>query len=1036
MSSSTDAKTVTPRPPKSEETAFDPAGLEIPWYQWWDENGFFNASANTERESHTIMIPLPNVTGALHLGHALNNSLQDLLTRRARMQGHEAMWQPGTDHAGVATQSVVEKILWNEEKLTRDDLGYDKMLERIWEWKDVYEKRILGQLRRIGSSLDWPRTQFTMNPEFSRAVRYIFLDLFREGLIYRGKRLVNWSTGMESALSNDELVYKNVKGNFWYINYPVEGQEGVFVQVATTRPETMLADTAVAVHPNPRAELEKRLEKARVGGDEEKIAALEARIANDLPRLEAMTALIGQQVRLPLMERLIPVIGDEMADPTKGTGAVKITPAHDPNDYACGKRQNLPMINLLNPDGTLNDNAGRYAGLFGSTEGRERVVDDLAAQGYLVKVEPHEHEVAHCYRSHTVIEPYLSDQWFVHMEPLVNLARDCYTDGHVEFHPHYRGRDYLRWLDSTPDWCISRQIWWGHRIPVWSKAFPLHEVENLPEGLGDGIIEDTAWSGLPFTGELGEHAFSRLQVDREKDEIRVLVCVDYAQEGFENELNEAGFEQDPDVLDTWFSSQIWPMATLGWPDQTEDLDYFYPTTVLVTGRDILALWVARMIMMGMKYIGKTPFHHVLLNGTILDDQGNIMSKSRGNGFDPVKAIEGGRDVIDGKAFTDSAKQNIPAKRVENYKGYGCDAMRYGILSLTTGFTQDLKLTIQRTRRKGKEEGLPSYDVEIPRFEEGRRFCNKVWQASRGVVFRQCENYTEDTTVETIEDRWLQDLLYHGTKKISEHLDRFEVGEALDTFYRLFWDDFCSWYLEVIKHRLWGEDGDASRAQAQTQLANALDALMRLMHPFMPFVSEVLWQELRELKLEAGVSVNEEALIVAAWPTLEDFTEDATAREQTEQLRKIAATVNRMRSQQPGIQENTRLPKLLISGHSLEALEALQPAFAGLARFLRVEAIEVGVNIERPALCAAGVMEDLQLFLPLEDVIDVEAEIDRLEKQAISLEQSINRLEKQLGNENFVKRAPDHIVAQTRERLTTDQHSLEAVRVNLESLRNS
>ena len=1000
---------LTARPSSLESATFEPTALEAPWYAWWDENGFFDAKVDAKRKPYTIMIPLPNVTGMLHLGHALNNSIQDFLTRHARMRGYSALWMPGTDHAGVATQAVVERRLWEEERLTRSDLGREKMLARIWEWKEHYGGQILGQLRRLGASLDWKRTEFTMSPHFSHAVRHVFVSLFREGLIYRGKRLINWSVGVQTALSNDELVYKSVKTSFWYLRYPLLGEEDTFIEVATTRPETMLGDTAVAVHPDPEGELRKRLRAAEEAGQTERVERLRQRIAEDLPRLKRYASYIGKAVVLPLAQRPIPVVGDGiLTDPEKGTGAVKVTPAHDPNDYACALRHNLPMINIMTPNGHFNGEVPQgYRGLHMTTEGRRFVLDALKAQEYLVKIEDLEHEVAHCYRSDTVIEPYLLSQWFVKMQPLVEMARQAYTDGEVFFHPEHRGKDYMRWLDSTPDWCISRQVWWGHRIPIWYclDCYPTIQVDKDGDPIGFSIPEDAQ----PIVPE------------DDAPETTPACCP---------ACGGKKLVQDPDVLDTWFSSQVWPLGTLGWPEETEDLKFFYPTSTLVTGRDILALWVARMIMMGKKFRGQSPFRDVVLHGTIQDEQGDVMSKSRGNGFDPVRAIEGGSDIIQGK----EPLGEIPAHRKEYYKAYGADALRYGILSMTAGQSQDIKMQIIRKPRGQEEEGLPAYDVEIPRFEEGRRFGNKIWQATRGVVLRQCTGFTVDARIESVEDRWLYHRLHETVAEMQQHIERFHLGAACEAIYKTFWDDFCSWYLEIIKPRLWGNLGEASRAQAQTHLTRALDILLRLVHPIMPFLSEALWQDLRALRVTAGETDLPEALIVAPWPHASDLPQDEEAADLTDALRQIASTINQMRAQQPGITEQTILPKLVLFGGEQAWRDKLRDASAGLSRFLRVEQIESVEEFEPPALSARSLIGDIQLCCPLEGVIDIQAEIARVQKQRDQAEKNVERIQKQLENPKFVERAPVELVNQTRERLHAETQSLQTLEEQLQRLK--
>ncbi|MCB9639463.1 MAG: valine--tRNA ligase [Myxococcales bacterium] len=1007
MSEKSEAKTITACPPPCESPTFDPAAIEEGWYKWWDENGFFQASVNKERKPYTIMIPLPNVTGALHLGHALNNTIQDFLIRHARMEGHETLWMPGTDHAGVATQAVVERRLWEEEGLTRHDLGRRQMLERIWVWKEHYGGRILSQLRRLGASLDWSRTQFTMSPEFTHAVQYAFSALFRDGLVYRGKRLINWSVGIQSALSNDELVYKNVKTHFWFFRYPVVGEEGSFIEIATTRPETMLGDTAVAVHPDPETELRKRLEAAEAAGQTEKAERLRQRIEEDLPRLQRYAAMVGKELMLPIVNRPIPIIGDaQLADPEKGTGAVKVTPAHDPNDYACGQRNGLPMINIMTPDGRLNEETPEAFQGLTMAEGRAKVVAEMKDLGFLVKIEDLEHEVAHCYRTSTVIEPYLLSQWFVKMQPLVDMARKTYEDEEVFFHPEHRGKDYMRWLDSTPDWCISRQVWWGHRIPIWycKDCYPSIQLDQEGDPIGFTIPED-ATPIVPDTDERGATPAA---------------CP---------KCGGTHLVQDPDVLDTWFSSQLFPMATLGWPEKTEDLAYFYPTSTLVTGRDILALWVARMIMMGMNFLGETPFRHVVLHGTIQDEHGDIMSKSRGNGFDPVRAIEGGGDEIKGK----EALGDVPAHRKEYYKSYGADSLRYGMLSMTAGQSQDIKMQILRERRDKEEEGLVVYDVEIPRFEEGRRFGNKIWQASRGVVFRQCEGFTVDARIEAVEDRWLYHRLHEAIVRIQGHVERFQLGQVCEEIYQLFWDDFCSWYLEIVKPRLWGQMGEESKAQAQTHLVRALDITLRLLHPVMPFLTEELWQGLRKIRVAAGETELPVALISAPWPELAECPKDEEAAQLTAMLREIAGQVNQMRAQQPGVTDQTVLPLMVLYSGDAAVRAKLTKASAGLSRFLRIDAIEDRESFEPPALSVRGIVGDVQLCCPLEGVIDIQAEIDRLQKQLEQHVGAIERINKQLGNAKFVERAPADVVAQTRERLGLEEQKRDTLQAQLKEL---
>ena len=969
---------LTPRPEPVDAKQYDPSLIEEAYYRWWDENKLFHPEPTPGKEPHTIMIPLPNVTGMLHLGHALNNSLQDAVTRCRRMQGCETLWLPGTDHAGIATQSVVERRLWEEKRVTRYDLGREEMLRRIWAWKDEYQSRILSQLRRMGASCDWDRTEFTMSPRLSRAVRRTFLELFREGLIYRGQRLINWSVGVQTALSNDELEHHEVDTFFWDLHYPLTEDPSRVITVSTTRPETMLGDTAVAVHPSD----------------------------------ERYKDLVGKTVRLPLADRDIPIIADEiLPDPEKGTGAVKVTPAHDFNDYECGKRHGLPMINILNTDGTLNSNAGRYAGLKAVEEARARVVEDLKAEGRLGKVEPLRHSVAHCYRSGTIVEPYLSDQWFVKMDSLVELAKKCYLeDRQVTFFPPRRGDDYLRWLDSTPDWCISRQIWWGHRIPIWYCLDCHPNIELDPSGDPRPIPSD-ARPVVPGSD------------DPEATPEACPVC------------GGKRLVQDPDVLDTWFSSQLWPLSTLGWPDETEDLKFFYPTSVLITARDILALWVARMIMMGMKFRGGvTPFRHVLIHGTILDEMGNIMSKSRGNGFDPVKVIEGGSDEIKGKS---EPAPGIPTHRVEHYKVYGADALRYGVLGLTAGFNQNLKMSVRRTPREGSEGALPHFDVEVPVFEEGRRLSNKMWQAFRGVVLPNVQDLSPAPEGESPfpEDRWILSRVGSAVAEVTANMAEYRIGESTDRLYHLFWDDFCSYYLEVVKPRLWGTEEESGRGQAQRCLLRASDAILKMLHPIMPFVTEALWQDLLPALAAAGLAAPGSALMTAPWPESKSFARDAALEAATALAQQVTSAINSIRSEVPGVPPGQALPEVVLCAEpeGMEALVSLGPLYGAISRLAKVSKIREGEIGSPPSQSAAAVASPLRIFLPLAGLIDLPAERARLQKKIDKLAKASEGLERKLSNPAFVEGAPADIVEKERGRLAENRQAISLLEAQLARL---
>lgn len=923
---------------------FSPKEIEAKWYSYWEENDFFHAEPD-ERTPYSIVIPPPNVTGALHMGHALNNVIQDVLIRFYRMRGHNACWIPGTDHAGIATQTVVETRMRREEGKTRHDVGREALLERIWLWKEKFGNRIIEQLKRLGCSCDWERTCFTMDSDLSYAVRFVFLELFREGLIYRGKRLINWCPGCRTALSNDELVHKDIQGHLWEIRYPVKGQDD-FITVATTRPETMLGDTAVAVH-------------------------------SEDPRYRD---LIGKSCILPLMEREIPIIADDiLADPEKGTGAVKVTPGHDPNDHECGRRNALPFINILNDDGTLNENTGAYRDLT-VADARKKVLADLKKLKLLGKKQAIEHNVSHCYRTYDVVEPYLSNQWFVKMAPLVELARNAVLDEEVVFFPAKRRDDYLRWLDQTPDWCISRQIWWGHRIPIWYCRRCNPDIEMGAHGDPIRIPED-AKPLLP-----------------KKPDGQPKKCP---------ECGGGDLVQDPDVLDTWFSSQLWPMSTFGWPKKTAEFAYYYPTDVLVTARDIIALWVARMVMMGMKFRDMKPFSHVFINPTIQDERGDIMSKSRGNGVDPLKLIEGGSDNI--KA--ERPLGDIPADRVEHYPVYGCDAVRYSLMSMLSGQLQDIRLRVNRTKKKDGH-----YDVEIPLFEEGRRFCNKIWQACHGVIFPKCEEVKIIKKESPhLEDLWLADKLKDTVTRSGELLASYRIGEMCEILYHFFWDDLCSWYLEIVKPRLWEEHGKRSKHYAQTMLIKGLDCFLRLLHPIMPHLTEELWQELRKQMTEAGTEVPQ-ACIVASWPDANTFASHPEAAGITELAREITSAVNNIRAEQKGIREGQKIPRAILSAGDPAQLEALRPLFGGIERLAKVSAIETQTGDEKPEYSAMRIARDIKIYVPLEGLIDLEAEKNRLEKEISKMEEHIKKLETKLENPKYISKAPAKVVQKDKDLL--------------------
>jgi valyl-tRNA synthetase len=956
---------------------YDPKAAQSRWYRYWEESGFFNADPNPDKKPHTIMMPLPNVTGALHMGHALNDSLQDLLTRWRRKQGYEALWMPGTDHAGIATQAVVERRMLEEEGLTRHDVGREALVNRIWKWKDAYEERILGQLKQLGASCDWRRTRFTLDDICTFAVRRTFFKFFADGLIYRGKRLVNWDTYLGTAVADDELFHEDVDGHFWTFTYPVLGSEEPLA-FATTRPETMLGDTAICVNP-----------------------------ADDRYR-----HLIGKKVRIPLNGREIPIIGDAiLAKMDMGTGAVKVTPAHDPNDYACGLRHKLPMINILNPDGTLNEEAGEYEGL-DRYKARDLIVEKMQALGHLVSVEERKIPMAHSDRSKTPIEPLLSDQWFVRMDDLAQRAIDAVEDRRVRFFPSRYGKTYLDWLGEKRDWCISRQLWWGHRIPIWyCSTCTEAELKKAFAGKSDVCWRQDAESG------------------------RWLICseVDLPADalGPKHRLS-----QDDDVLDTWFSSALWPQETLGWPEKTASLAYFYPTSVLVTSREIITLWVARMVITGLYTLGDVPFRHVYIHPKILDGFGQTMSKSRGNGVDPM-------DLID---------------------KYGTDAVRFTIASIA-GETQDVRLPVgyecphcgtlipqtlahQKAAPRGgakprvtcpkckktsqysnpayePDPGEPVARIVSERFEYGRNFCNKLWNAARFVVLN-LEGYTPASVSPDdlkLEDRWILSRLSCVTAELTEHLDRYQFDAATRTLRDFVWNEFCDWYVEMIKPRL---RDPALCPVAQRVVLGVLDVIVRCLQPFTPFVCEELWQRLAEIAPERGIPQPTKAapsVMIAPWPMIPAAWRDPALESRFARLQETIIAVRNVRAVY-GIPPATPLKLHVRCGPQIAAdLHDVADQFENLSRTMLEAA---GVEVERPKGSANFALADADGFIPLEGVIDRDAELKRQRKEQEKLRNVIAANEKKLSDEKFLSRAPEEVVNQARENLASLQKQLQSV----------
>ncbi len=892
-------------------TTYDPQSVEDRIYAMWEDADLFRCSPGENKESHTIVIPLPNVTGVLHMGHALNNTLQDLVTRFKRMQGYEALWLPGTDHAGVATQAVVEKSIWINEKKTRHDMGREALLDRIWEWKETHGGTIFKQLKKLGASCDWSRTRFTMDEMISRAVRHVFVQLYKEGLIYRGKRLVNWSCTLGTALSNDELEYKLINTHFWHIRYPVEGEPGSHVTIATTRPETMLGDTAVAVHPEDHR----------------------------------FRHLSGKKVVLPLLDRSIPVIADDYVKREEGTGCLKVTPAHDQNDFEIGKRHDLPFVNILNADGTLNENAGPYQGM-DRLEARPKIVEDLEAKGLIEKTEAYSHEVAHCYRSNDIIEPFLSDQWFVKMAPFVELARKAELEGRVKLHPARWTKTYRQWLDTTPDWCISRQIWWGHRIPVWTC-----------DSCGEKICEH-------------------------ENPTSCTKC------GSEN------LTWDPDVLDTWFSSQLWPFATMGWPDDTEDLRFFYPGGLLVTDRGIIALWVARMVMMGEHFLKNEPFSHVYIHGTILDKIGRRMSKSLGNGIDPLVMIGGGVD-IDGKEWS----------------GFGADAVRFTLVTMTTE-GQDLRIWPER-------------------FKEGQLFCNKVWNAARFCLMNLEPERKEteppgDASHKALErsdlafqDRWILSRLNTVIRDATAELDNFKFCNFAQIIRDFVWNEFCAWTVELTKFRLQqGSEATADAAVAGRVLSHVLDRSLRLLHPVCPFITEEIWHllnaRMKDRSLTGSGFESGEYIMQAPWPEADDSLIDPDVEREMREAQEVIRGIRNIRGSAQI--QNSRGLMVYIETDDKDTARGVRRHESLIADITNCTMVEVGTGVKKPPQSAVEVLSGLTVYASLAGVIDIEKEISRHEKKLEKIEARIRIAEQKLNNPKFTDRAPEEVVNREKESL--------------------
>ena len=901
---------------------YDPRGLEDRLYQKWLDRKYFRAEVDYDRKPFTIVIPPPNITGQLHMGHALDNTMQDILIRFKRMQGYNALWQPGTDHAAISTEvKIIEKL--KEEGIDKYDLGREKFLERAWDWKREYGGRIISQLKKMGSSCDWDRERFTMDDGCNRAVTEVFVKMHEKGYIYKGARIINWCPVCNTSISDAEVEYEEQAGHLWHIKYPVMQEDGTpsdteFLTFATTRPETMLGDTAVAIHPED----------------------------------ERYAHLIGKSVMLPLMDRVIPVVTDTYVDREFGTGVVKITPAHDPNDFEVGKRHDLPVINVMNDDATINENGGRFAGME-RYEARKAIVKELEELGLLVKIEDYSHNVGTHDRCGTTIEPLVKEQWFVKMEELIKPAVEAVKKGEIRLVPERMEKTYFNWTDNIRDWCISRQLWWGHRIPAY-----------YCDGCGEVVVSRNAPDACPKCG--GKH-----------------------------------FTQDPDVLDTWFSSALWPFETLGWPDETEDLKYFYPTDVLVTGYDIIFFWVIRMIFSGYEQMGEKPFHTVLFHGLIRDSQGRKMSKSLGNGIDPLELID----------------------------QYGADALR---LTLITG-------------------NAPGNDMRFyyERMENSRNFANKVWNASRFIMMNMNGKNVTEAPAETLQpvDRWILSRLNTLIKDVTANMENYELGIAVQKVVDYLWDEFCDWYIEMVKPRLYNTDDAASQNAALWTLKTVLTDALKLLHPYMPFISEEIFCTLRDM---AGDSSMEESIVISRWPL---YREDRSFPKEEKDIEIIKQAVRAVRN----IRNDSNVPpsrktSIYVVSDREDIIRTFTEGrlfFASLAYANEVRMVlkagedektltengqDVNAQMEGIVKDAVSVViPGATLYIPFAELVDVAQEVERLNKEKKRLEGELARVNGMLSNERFLSKAPEEKIAQEREKLSKYTQMMEQVELRLSQL---
>ncbi len=880
---------------------YDPSAIEGKIYERWLNKKYFHAEVDRSKKPFTIVIPPPNITGKLHMGHALDNTLQDILIRYKRMQGYNALWQPGTDHASIATEVKIIEAL-KAEGIDKAELGREKFLERAWQWKEEYGGRIISQLKKLGSSCDWDRERFTMDEGCNKAVEEVFVKLYEKGYMYKDYRIVNWCPVCQTTISDAEVEYEDQAGHFWHINYPVVGSDEM-VEIATTRPETMLGDTAVAVHPDD----------------------------------ERYKHLIGKRVILPIVNKEIPVVADEYVDMEFGTGVVKITPAHDPNDFEVGKRHNLEQINVMNDDGTINENGGKYAGM-DRYEAREAIVEELKRLGLLVKVEAHDHNVGTHDRCKTTVEPMMKLQWFVKMDELAKPAIDALKNGDLKFVPERFDKTYLNWLENIRDWCISRQLWWGHRIPAY------------------------------YCDDCGE-----IIVARKADApVKCPKC------------GSTHIHQDEDTLDTWFSSALWPFSTLGWPEQTEDLDYFYPTDVLVTGYDIIFFWVIRMVFSGLEQTGKVPFHTVLIHGLVRDSQGRKMSKSLGNGIDPLEVID----------------------------KYGADALRF---TLVTG-------------------NAPGNDMRFywERVEASRNFANKVWNASRFMLMNFEQAEADGITTDQVQlsdltqaDRWILSKANTLAKEVTDNMDRFELGIAVQKLYDFIWEEFCDWYIEMVKPRLYNNE-DTTKAAALWTLKTVLIQALKLLHPYMPFITEEIFGNVQNAK---------ESIMISAWPVFKPewhFPEEENA---VEMIKSAVRGIRNVRAQMhvaPG-----KKAKVIVVSENPKVrtvFETSRVFFATLAAAsdVTVQAGKEGIGDD----AVSAVIHDAVIYMPFAELVDITKEIERLTREEEKLTKEIARCNGMLGNPNFVNKAPEAKIASEREKLEKYTNMMAQVKERLSALKQA